>query len=157
MQAQEYEATAPKDLDRYCYDDAGNRTQHYSDIAGSAPQCPEPTTEGSVEPMAEDPQPASAPPPNNAPNPSPDYVSGMCATTSTIDMLVNDVDVDGDPLQLVSLTPDGTGPATANSGTDGLAAINFGASDGLSAFIYIVADDRGGEATGRLTVETSGC
>jgi Cadherin-like domain len=82
--------------------------------------------------------------------------AGYTATTArevpvTINVLANDSDPDGDPLEVVSVT----------QGTDGEVVLNDDGTvtytpaegfDGTDSFAYTIDDDHGGQATGTVTV-----
>lgn len=161
VEASEISDGTAADADRYCYDEAGNRTQHLSDTDGVAPACGatsggDPPPEGDPPPDEEPPEPPPQPPPNNAPIANDDSANGYCNVSGTIDVLENDTDPDHDPLQLDSITfSESTGgSATATGSSNGLVVISFGATEGVTTFDYVVSDGRGRDADGVLTVLT---
>lgn len=71
-------------------------------------------------------------------------------------LLVNDLDPEGDPLQLVSVAtqPDTNGSVALADGT--VAYVPKANFNGTAAFTYTVADDHGGTATGSVSVAVAG-
>ena len=69
----------------------------------------------------------------------------------TIEVLANDSDPDGDPLDVVSVTQGANGEVALND--DGTVTYTPAAGfDGTDSFTYTIDDDHGGQATGTVTV-----
>src|SRR6266511_1127855 len=69
----------------------------------------------------------------------------------TINVLANDSDPDGDPLEVVGVTQGANGEVALND--DGTVTYTPAAGfDGTDSFTYTIDDDHGGQATGTVTV-----
>ncbi|MGH2547114.1 MAG: tandem-95 repeat protein, partial [Actinomycetota bacterium] len=90
-------------------------------------------------------------PVNDPPVAGPDDVSTTQDVAVTIDVLSNDVDVDGDPLTVTSIGPAGAGSVSLNpDGT--LTYVPQVGFVGIDRFTYSVSDPTGTMATGTATV-----
>jgi len=97
-------------------------------------------------------QPPPPPPPTNTPPVAVDDTASMAEDSATsIAVLANDTDADGDPLALESVTnpSHGTAVANANGTVTYTPAADFHGSD---AFDYVVGDGAGGSDTGSVSV-----
>ncbi|MEU4559863.1 Ig-like domain-containing protein [Actinoplanes sp. NPDC023936] len=102
--------------------------------------------------------------PNRVPLIGPDIQAVTAGEQVTIWPLRNDTDPDGDPISLIDVGRPAHGTATASSGSpSGLAAARSstdkivyipapGFASGTDSFTYTIGDDRGGTATGTITV-----
>ena len=89
--------------------------------------------------------------PNTPPQAAADEVTTAIDTPVSIDLLANDGDPDGDPLQLLSLGL----PAHGWLAQEGGGMVTYTPAPGFSgvdSFTYTLGDDRGGHATGTVTV-----
>jgi VCBS repeat-containing protein len=90
-------------------------------------------------------------PVNDAPVAVDDSATTGTAATVTVDVLVNDHDVDGDSLAVVAVTQGEFGSVVMNG--DGTISYTPEASlEGLDSFTYTIDDDAGGQATATVTV-----
>jgi hypothetical protein len=69
----------------------------------------------------------------------------------TIDVLANDSDPDGDPINLIAWTQGGGGEVIRD-GARTLTYIPLDGFDGSDSYTYTIDDEHGGRATGRVTV-----
>ena len=132
-----------------CFDPAGNRTRY--DVAISAPApapCPTPAPVPS-------PPPPPPPPPNQPPIAGPDTVNIICYSSTIINPLWNDYDLDNNvPLTIVSITRV-SGTATAVFTTAPSVLVTT-AANGTSVFSYTLRDDLGATSIGTITVNSQG-
>jgi hypothetical protein len=94
-------------------------------------------------------------PVNDAPMAVADTASAVQHDPIDIDVLTNDIDVDGDALTLVSVTRPSSG--TAKIRPDG--KIRYrprGGFSGTDSFTYTVSDGNGGVSTATVTVTVTG-
>ncbi len=88
---------------------------------------------------------------NSPPRANRDTVTTAMTTPVTIAVLANDVDPDGDPLSLLSVTPAANGTVAPNA--DGTVTYTAAAGfRGQDRFTYTVSDGRGGTAIGEVRV-----
>lgn len=88
---------------------------------------------------------------NSPPRANRDTVTTTMTTPITIAVLANDVDPDGDPLSLMTVTPAANGTVTPNA--DGPVTYTAAAGfRGQDRFTYTVSDGRGGTAIGDVRV-----
>ena len=92
-------------------------------------------------------------PVNDAPVAVDDAVSTDEDTAMTIDILANDVDVDGDTLSITVVTTPTSGTIT-NNGTD-VTYTPDNSFSGTDSFLYTVSDGNGGTDTGAVTITVS--
>jgi len=132
-----------------CYDAAGNRTKFVSDDAAAVASCAP-----SFAPMPS-PSPISASS-NTAPTASADSISiSKTASPTSIDVLANDSDTDGDlPLALTGATLI-SGGASIELISSSEILVTPAASNGTSIANYQVTDARGAVSTGTLTILTT--
>ena len=94
----------------------------------------------------------------NGVNDAPDAVNDVAATAEdtvvTIPVLANDVDVDGNPLQVTAVTQGTKGAVTinANGTVTYTPALN---TNGADAFTYTISDGNGGSDTATVTVSVA--
>lgn len=72
------------------------------------------------------------------------------AGASVINVLANDVDVDGDTLSLLSVNYSGTGTVTISEG--GISYTPGSGFSGTETFTYLISDGNGGESSGTVSV-----
>ena len=94
-----------------------------------------------------------APAPNTPPVAIDDVATAAPATPSSIDVLANDSDADGDPLAITAVSPP-TGGTVAITGTVITYTSNAG-FNGIDRFTYTISDGRGGSATANVAVTVS--
>jgi hypothetical protein len=89
--------------------------------------------------------------PNAPPVATADSATTNFNTPVTIQVLVNDTDANGDPLSVVGVTQPLAGGVASFNGTSAIftPAATF---SGVVTFTYTVADTRGGQSTGNVTV-----
>jgi hypothetical protein len=90
---------------------------------------------------------------NQPPVANADTASTASGTAVTINVLANDTDANGDPLSVIGVT-NGTRGTVANNGVSVTYTPSPGTS-GTDVFSYTVADGRGGQATGSVTVNVA--
>jgi hypothetical protein len=117
------------------YDPAGNRARQTVSLDAAAPSTP--------------------PPPPSAPNLAPvtqddQLATGSCALQSSVNVVANDHDPDGDPLTVTSVS--GATLGTASVSSSGMSIVYNPNSAGTDTVTYTIADGKGGSATGRLVV-----
>lgn len=92
-------------------------------------------------------------PVNDAPSAQPDAATTFKNTAVNVNVLANDVDVDGDQLSVASVTSAANGTAAV---TGGGVVINYRPRNngftGTDSFSYTVSDGRGGTSTTTVTV-----
>ena len=94
-------------------------------------------------------------PVNDAPRPVADFwTTAPGQRIAVLDVLYNDLDIDGDTLVLVSFTPSTKGLVERNGETLSYAP-NADAGEGTDTFTYTVADPSGLTATATVTIEIS--
>ncbi len=94
-------------------------------------------------------------PVNDAPSAQADAATTFKNTPVNVNVLANDVDVDGDQLLVASVTSPANGTVTV---TGGGVAINYRPRNGftgIDSFTYTVSDGRGGTATATVTVNVA--
>jgi hypothetical protein len=89
---------------------------------------------------------------NRNPIANPDTLAALSGTATTVDVIANDTDPDGETVSLLSVDP-----TSANGGTETIVGgvvhyISAAAYVGTDTFNYVVTDPRGGTATGTVTV-----
>lgn len=115
-----------------CFDAAGNRTNQEVVFGGSTPADP-------------------CTPPNIPPIADPDALQLPVCLGSTINVVLNDTDPDGDtPLQVIAATGSGDVSASVASSTELL--IVAGSTPGVFSIGYTIEDTRGATANGTVTV-----
>ena len=90
---------------------------------------------------------------NQPPVARPDEASGPANTPITVDVMANDFDPDGDPIELVSIVPITAAPTTAVINADGTVTVTISSTcSGFNVFRYTISDPFGATAIGTLTV-----
>ncbi len=90
---------------------------------------------------------------NRAPVANPDEASGPAGMPITVDVLANDFDPDGDPLEVVSVSRITAAPADAVINADGTISFTISATcSGFNLFRYTVSDPFGATADATVTV-----
>ncbi|HEY3924112.1 MAG TPA: Ig-like domain-containing protein [Acidothermaceae bacterium] len=89
---------------------------------------------------------------NRRPIANPDTLAALSGTTTTVDVVANDTDPDGETVSLLSVDP-----SSANGGTETITGglVHYTSAPayvGTDTFSYVVTDPRGGTATGTVTV-----
>jgi hypothetical protein len=92
---------------------------------------------------------------NQAPVPGPDSAATVANTPVPVDVLLNDFDPDGDPLSILSFTQGSSGTVTAGGVPGRLVYTPLVNANYTDTFTYTLSDDRGGTATGVVTVQVS--
>jgi VCBS repeat-containing protein len=91
---------------------------------------------------------------NDAPTARDDSATVAEETPKTIAVLLNDTDVEGDPLSVTGTTPPGNGTVAVNG--DGTITYTPAALfNGSDSFTYTISDGHGGSATGTVTVNVT--
>jgi hypothetical protein len=90
---------------------------------------------------------------NQPPVANADTASTTSGSAVSINVLANDTDPNGDPLSVIGVTNGARGTVT-NNGVSVTYTSNAGTS-GTDLFSYTVADGRGGQATGSVTVNVA--
>lgn len=94
---------------------------------------------------------------NQAPVANPDSASGPAGTPITVEVLANDFDPDGDPIEVISVSRITTAPAEAVINADGTISFTISSTcSGLNIFRYTIADPFGATATANVTVMRDG-
>lgn len=90
-------------------------------------------------------------PVNDSPNANSDSVVTSQDTPLTISVLINDSDIDGDPLTVISVTqpPNGNAAIVGNNAVQYTPATNF---SGIDSFQYTISDGNGGTDAATVTV-----
>lgn len=128
-----------------CFDAMGNRVRYFSGTGG-LPACAIPTPIPTIAPT-----PTPTPTPTNSPPVAvADNKSLICFSSTTLNVLSNDYDPDGNvPLSLVSVS---AGAYVINSTT-----VQIDSEwPGNLVFSYVVADSLGATATGTVSVTVTG-
>ena len=87
---------------------------------------------------------------NRAPNASNDAFSVNQDTTTLLDVLINDSDPDGNPLQIAAVTAPAHGSASVSAGK-----ISYKSATGfvgVDTFSYTIADDKGATSSAQATI-----
>lgn len=92
-----------------------------------------------------------AAPINNPPIALADNASTPFGTPVTVNVLANDSDPDGDPLDVVSVTTPGSGTAVINANNTITYTPNVSATS-TDTFTYTISDGRGGSASAQVTI-----
>ncbi|MGY6587317.1 MAG: Ig-like domain-containing protein [Wenzhouxiangella sp.] len=90
---------------------------------------------------------------NQAPVAVEDQASGPANTPITVDVLANDFDPDGDPLEVISVVQITPAPATAVINSDGTITFSISSTcSGINVFRYTISDPFGETASANITV-----
>ena len=92
---------------------------------------------------------------NDAPVANDDSAETPADTAVTIDVLLNDSDFDGDPLDVVSVTQSTQGATPVINADDSVTYTPPAGFSGTDAFNYTVEDGNGGSDTATVTVEVT--
>src|SRR5205823_4324245 len=95
-------------------------------------------------------------PVNDAPTPG-DTAATLTMSGSTLNVVVDDFDVDGDPLTIISIPTSGTGApqhGTAIIVNNQIQYMPTSGHYGTDTFSYTVSDGQGGTATAWVTITT---
>jgi subtilisin family serine protease len=92
--------------------------------------------------------------PNSAPNAVDDFAETQQNTPTTIDVLANDTDPDGDTLSVTGVTQPANGTAAENPDNAVTYTPNAGFT-GTDTFTYTIGDGRGGSDTANVTVRVN--
>ena len=90
---------------------------------------------------------------NQAPVANDDEATGPAGVPITVDVLANDFDPDGDPIEVISVTRISTAPAEAVINADGTISFTIsGTCSGFNLFRYTISDPFGATAQANVTV-----
>jgi outer membrane protein OmpA-like peptidoglycan-associated protein len=90
---------------------------------------------------------------NQAPVANPDEASGPAGTPITVEVLANDFDPDGDPLEVISVSRITPAPADIVINADGTISFTISAScSGFNVFRYTISDPFGATDSATVTV-----
>ncbi len=93
---------------------------------------------------------------NQAPIANPDVASTPAGVPVTVDVLANDIDPDGDPLEVIEVVQISPAAATAVINADNTITFTIGATcSGLNIFRYTITDPFGATANTTVTVNRS--
>jgi outer membrane protein OmpA-like peptidoglycan-associated protein len=93
---------------------------------------------------------------NQAPVANPDEASGAAGVPITVEVLANDFDPDGDPIEVISVARITTAPAEAVINADGTITFIISATcSGTNIFRYTISDPFGATASANVTVMRS--
>ena len=91
---------------------------------------------------------------NQAPVANPDEAAGPAGVPITVDVLANDFDPDGDPIEIINLVRITSAPAEAVINQDGTITFTISAScSGYNLFRYTISDPFGATAEANVTVQ----
>lgn len=91
---------------------------------------------------------------NQAPVANPDFATTTAGEPVTVDVMANDFDPDGDPIEVIDVFKVSTAPGTAEINEDG--TITFTVSDtcsGFNLFRYTITDPFGATAQANVTIQ----
>jgi uncharacterized repeat protein (TIGR01451 family) len=91
-------------------------------------------------------------PVNDPPSPKDDVLTAGTGTPTTVNVLANDVDVDGDKLVLVGSTPPGHGTVSCVSSTGACTYTAVAGYLGPDSFSYTASDGHGGTGTASVAI-----
>ncbi len=94
---------------------------------------------------------------NDPPQAVDDSVETMEDTPILIHAVVNDVDVDGDPITVFSVTSPAHGAVQVSAGNTNLLYTPADNFYGADSFSYVIRDGQGGTDTGRVEVAVTAC
>ena len=94
---------------------------------------------------------------NQAPVANPDEASGPAGVPITVEVLANDFDPDGDPIEVISVSLISTAPAEAVINPDGTISFTISSTcSGFNVFRYTISDPFGATASANVTVTRDG-